>query len=276
MTATLGRYKAPPTPEWYIKPINACRLSVLTTARGFETLGEAYIRRNGTPYTLDDRVTLMRALRRQASKHRGESPAVAKGYSRDDAIYAYRKVFPTGWAQSVSPLPSEMWEMLTKGWFLSVSGNVDDVPGSSKLDDKVNDVPHEIGLAPFPKNGKVRVYEPMRPVSQSPIWVDWSDIKKFSSEFATNGRRVCIRIKAGADTARAQLAETTRAQIERKNERIDELRLSLSEASATVAVLTAEVKALTEQLAECRDDGCDAAVEAILDDLEAWITEKRL
>ncbi len=45
---------------------------------------------------------------------------------------------------------------------------------ASKLDDRVNDVAHEIGIAPFPNAAGWLVYEPMRSIAQGPIRVSWS------------------------------------------------------------------------------------------------------
>lgn len=190
------------TSELWMSPINGCRLSTMLTAARFQCLDERFTNPSGKPYTRNQRVNVMKELRVAASEHRGESVATADGYSRDDALYAYNKVFPWGKAELYNPTSAQLKQALRDGYFVSLSGNVDDVPQRSTLDNAVNDVPHEIGLARLSNDGsKVLVYEPMR--TDRPIWVDWKDILKFGSEFETNGRYVCIRVKTGWSTNEA-------------------------------------------------------------------------
>ena len=256
MSVKLRKYRAPATPETLMRPITGCRISTLVTARAYETLGEQITRANGQPYSVKQRETLMRWLRRLAAEHRGETVATAKGYSRADALYAYDKAFPTGRAIAADITPDQMWEYLKDGWFLSVSGNVDDVPDRSKLDDYVNPVAHEIGIAPFPNaKDEVVVYEPMTPIGRSPIVVRWFDLKRFSSEFATNGRRLCIRVKAGYDT---EAQRVRRNQVD-LSQTIDRLRQSRNEALGTITARDVEIAGLRLDLAQCQEDGSPAA-----------------
>lgn len=254
------------TPETWMTPYNGCRMSTLLTAARFQTLDEKFTNPSGKPYTKRQRTKLMKRLREEASKHRGVSAAQADGYSRDDALYAYRVVFPWGKAESFDPSPQQLREALTDGYFVSISGNVDDVPGRSPLDDAVNDVPHEIGLARFnAKRTHVLVYEPMR--SDKPIWVKWEDVKRFASEFGPP--YVAIKFKIGwatkaeatKRTYQQRLANVRLAKAEAEDE-AERLAGKLAEAEYERKQLQTEYDALeadfaaTEQLLqECHASG---------------------
>jgi len=268
MTVVRSKYRPPHTSERSFAVKNLCRMLVLVAARGVETTGEVFVRQNGTPYTHDDRRTLAKTLRRHAARKRGEAPLEAKGFNRDEALYAYAKTWPTGRAYAADPTMAEMKELLRNGWFISVSGSVDDVPGRSPLDDWVSDYPHEIGLLPFPNGTGPLVVEPMRPKGAGLIRVPWSDINKFSSEFATDGRRLCIKVKGGWDTKEARTRRDLAQVVAAQERRIERIR---AERNAALA----EAVRLNEQLSECRDDKCDAEVEAVLDRFHELETEVR-
>ena len=273
MTVALRKYKAPHTPERAFLPLNSCRLCTLTAGRGYETTGEVYVRSDGRPYTAADRVSIAKWLRRLASVKRGESPTMAKGYDRDQALFAYAKAFPTGRAFPVQPTPDEMVALLDDGWFLSVSGNVKWCPGS-KLAEYVNEVVHEIGVAPFPTSAGYLVHEPMRPLGKSPIRVPFADIRRFSKEFAAgDGGRFCIKIKAGYDTKAARVRRESADQ----TRTIARLRDQRDDAEAAVSRRDRDIAALTLDLVECREDQDDenAAREQLLDALHDFEMEQR-
>ncbi len=198
MTATVARYEPKTTPEKWMRPTNGCRLSVLVSARAFETLGESLIRPSGAFYDRQARTSQMKWLRR-ATGRRYDAP----GYDRDNALRAYAKVFPAGNAIRANDRPRVIKNNLEEGWFYSISGNTKHCRPGSPLRPFVNEVAHEIGIAPFPyDNGDVDVCEPMSPTGRGWVRVPWKDIKAFSSEFAWDmGRRVCIRFDTGYGTA---------------------------------------------------------------------------
>ena len=255
MTVTRAKYRPPHTSEREFAVKNLCRLVVLTAARGVETTGEVFVRQNGTPYTHADRMTIANVLRRYAAKKRGEPPLQAKGFNRDQALYAYAKSFPSGQAKAIDPTMADIKSLLRGGWFLSVSGSVDDVPGKSKLDDWVSDYPHEIGLLPFPDSVGPLVVEPMRPKGAGLIRVSWSDVAKFSSEFATNGERLCIGVRAGYDTKAAQVRRGRAIDLVRSFAARARVRDDLEDALADVAARDLRIASLELDLAQCREDG---------------------
>ncbi len=242
MTATVLKYEPPTTPETWMRPINGCRLSVLVSARAFETLGEELTRPNGKPYDRKLRTVLMRSLR--AATGRGRN---APGYTRDNALRAYAKVFgEDANAVRANDRPRIIKDNLEDGWFYSISGNTGRTRPGSPLRRFVNPVAHEIGIAPFPyPNGDVDVCEPMSPMSRGWVRVPWKDIKAFSSEFAFDmGRRVCIRFKTGRYTEAAMVRR-------RKNDALAKL------TSTNVKLVKAnrtgrrDVDALTLKLRQC-------------------------
>lgn len=275
MAATAKKYKAPRTPETWITPYNACRFSTLLMLRAQETLGEQLIRGNGTAYDRKDRTTLLRWLRRLGGQRAGKGIA-ASGYNRPDALYAYEKAFPRGKAVRANDRPSTIRENLGKGWSYSISGNVGKTRPGSPLRDHVNPVGHEIGIRAYSyKDGMVDVWEPMTP--ECWVRVPFSDVKDFSSAYSWDmGRRVCIRVKTGADTqaarARFQLAETI-VDLETRLRRIRDER---DEAQQRVAELSTALLDVTAQLTECREDCGPAAREQLLDALQEWLDAQRL
>jgi len=219
-----NKFKPSATPETWIKPTTACRLSTLVTAARYQTLDEYFTNPSGKPYTKTQRTRVMRRLRALAADHRGESVAAAKGYSRGNALYAYRKLFPELRAEPFDPTGAELKQALRDGYFVSLSGNVDDVPGSSRLDDKVGDVPHEVGLARLNGDGtQVLVYEPM---SHKPFWVRWAHVTKFGSEFRNNKRYFCIRFEIGVGSAGAVAERKLRAVRDERNTLKEDLALA--------------------------------------------------
>lgn len=267
MAVVKRKYRPPHTSEREFNVWNNCRLLVLTAARGCETLGEVFIRADGRPRSHDQRMSIANWLRRYAAQKRGEKPLGAKGFTRDEALYAYAQAFPSGKAKAMGPTMADMRDLVADGWFISVSGSVDDVPGKSALDDWVSDYPHEIGIVPYSSTADgPLIVEPMRPRGRGLVRASWSDVAKFSSEFATNGYRFCIGVKSGYDTAaaRARRARTDTQTIERLRARRDEL---LEQARAS----DLEIASLSFQLTECREDAPNAS--AALDAVEERFTE---
>lgn len=263
MAISANKFKPSVTPETWMWPTNGCRMSTLVTAARYQSLDEWFTNPSGKPYTKTQRTKVMKRLREAASLHRGEASTAAKGYGRDDALAAYAEVFPDGKAEAFNPTADELKTVLRLGYFVSISGNTDDVPDVSNLDDRVNDVPHEIGLARLSKDGtKVLVYEPMR--TDKPIWVKWEHIKKFASEFATNGRYVAIRFDIGWGTAEEQVR---RAYVDRLATLRRDRNAALQEQQRLedeVAALEDQVAALEIDVAESEwDDAVDAAVAAV-------------
>lgn len=267
MAVVKRKYRPPHTSEREFAVKNNCRLLVLTAARGCETLGEVFIKADGRPRNHDQRMSIANWLRRYAAQARGEKPLEAPGFNRDEALYAYAKAFPTGQAKSLDPTMSEIRDLSANGWFISVSGSMDDVPDASDLDDYVSDYPHEIGIVPYSENADgPLIVEPMRPKHKGLVRASWSDLAKFSSEFATNGKRLCIGIKSGYDTAaaRARRARPDTQTIERLREQRDEL-------VATQRENSLEIANLSLQLAECREDAPNAG--AALDAVEEGLKD---
>jgi len=277
MTVVQRKYRPPHTSEREIPVWNCCRLVVLTAARGVETTGEVFVKANGSPYTHDNRESIVKVLRRFASEKRGEPPSVAKGYNRQEALYAYERAWPGSSVKAIDPTMEELRDLLRSGWFISVSGSVDDVPGRSPLDDWVSDYPHEIGLCPYPTDTGPLVVEPMRPKGAGLIRVPWSDIAKFSSEFAVNGRRHCIAVKAGYATKAAEVrrAKPDQQTIERLRDARDRLQDTVGRLMTDIAAAEARNNDLLAQLTECREDKCAAEIEGVLDRLHEWEEAER-
>jgi len=279
MPVSMRKYRAPHTSEREFAVKNCCRLVVLVAARGFETLGEQLQRQNGDCYGHKQRMALVDLLRRHAAEHKGVKPTEAAGFNREDALYAYAKAFPSGRAISVDPTPDEMWDLLNDGWFLSVSGNTDDVRSASQLDDWVNDVPHEMGIVPWPKSkDQVRVVEPMRPMGKGYAVATWQDVVRFSSEFATNGRRVVIKVRTGYDTRVARRGRLDDDLIRDKNAALARLREQRDALTDEVRRVTLDHDAIEAQLTECREDRPDVgsaldAIEERFADLIAGVRE---
>lgn len=253
MAVSADKFKPSVTPETWMSPVNGCRISTLTTAARFQTLDERFTNPSGKPFTKTQRTKLMKRLRVLASEHRGQTPAAADGYSRDDAVYAYEKAFPGYQFHAVDLKPSEMAQMLRSGWFLSLSGNVSHTSPGCILRAYVNPVDHEIGIARLSADGtKALVYEPMRP--DRPVWVKWSDITAFGSEFAFGGgKRVCIAFKIGSDTAEAEALS-----------RLQRVRSQRDDANKTIETLEEDAARLVDDLEACREaqNDCGDAVEA--------------
>lgn len=271
MPATTRKYRPPHTSERAMTVKNSCRFHALVIIRAHETNGEQLIRKDGRPYTHSGRLKLAKVLRYHAAQRRGEPPLAADGFNRDQALYAYDQVFPTGHAVAADLTPAQMRLRLEGGWAMTVSGNVDSVPASSPLDDFVNDVPHEIAVLPFPNDHGPLVDEPMRPRGAGLIRVSWSDLNRFTSEFKdSQNRRHCVVVRAGWDTEKARRQRADARVITRT-------RADRDEAAARVIEQDREIAALTIQLTECREDGDpEAAREQLLDALHDWETEQRL
>jgi hypothetical protein len=266
------KFRPDVTPEWWIPPITGCRFSTLTTGARFQSLDEYFTKPSGQRTGKPHRTRVMAQLRRYGAEHRGESVAEADGYSWDDAVYAYKKMFP-GWrCLKVGLRPNQIKDYLKAGHFISVSGNVGRTPAGSILRAAVNPVPHEIGLARLNTDGtKVLVYEPMR--RDKPVWVPWSDVKAFSSAFTyDNGRRYCIALPIGWATDSATIA---RAELRRAKRLRGEIEDAKAQANAFEDMLDSantEIAALEVQLANCDSDpdaAYDAALANVLDAVEA-------
>jgi len=265
MTAQTKKYRPPHTSERAIYPMNCCQLVAILGARAMETNGEVFIRANGPQYNHKNRVSLVKWLRRKAAQHRGVAAADAPGFNRDDTLFAYSKVFPSGRAIPVNVTPAEAWDLLEHGWYLSISGNTNDVPAASPLDDYVNDVAHQIGILPFPKDkDNVWVVEPMRPQTKGLVKVKWDDIRAFSNEFGRD--RLVIKVKAGWDTAAARVRRSNQAKINTLTAARDNLRDERDKLRAKVTSQDIEIAALSVQLQECRDDAPDT--EAVITSIE--------
>ena len=269
MTVVKRQYRPPHTSEREFVVKNNCRLLVLTAARGVETTGEVFIRANGKPYTHGDRMVIANWLRRYAAEARGVKPNEAPGFSRPQALYAYEKAFPSGRAKPLDITMADLKDLNRDGWFISVSGSMNDVPGNSALDDYVSDYPHEIGIVPYlTNNAGPLIIEPMRPKGAGMVRASWSDVAKFSNEFATNGKRFCIGVKAGYDTkaARARRARPDTQTIERLRGIRDSLQADLVESQQRVVAQDIEIADLSLKLAECNEDQNGAS--DVIDDAE--------
>jgi len=271
MAANPNKFRPDVTPETWITPITACRFSTLTTAARYHTLDEAFTTPAGKGFGKQARTAVMRRLRAYGSEHRGQSVAAADGYNREDALYAYRKMYPTYKVYSLSPRPKEMAALLKQGFFLSVSGNVGLTPAGSILRARVNPVPHEIGLARLNGDGtKVLVYEPMRP--DKPVWVPWSHVKAFSSAFAFGGgRRVCIGVRIAWATAEGFTARAGERRAKRLRAERDDERAERQAAEDMIESAQIEIAGLERQLEACEssgEDGWQSALLGIIDHAE--------
>jgi hypothetical protein len=258
MTATVARYHGPHTSEKLMLPYNGCRLSVLVAARGYETLGEAFVRPNGNTYTLDNRATMMKWLRRLAAQDRGESPTEAKGFSRDNALYAYAKAFPDGNAVRANDRPATIRARLEAGWFYSVSGNTKHTRPGSLLRRRVNPVAHEIGFVGW-FDGDVDCYEPM---TGYVFRVPFRDIKDFSSEYAFDqGRRLCIRFRIGWATAAAKARRQGREDLLVYGRALDQAAATIETQKKRIARLRERLQDPDEAAAAAREQFADAIIE---------------
>jgi len=226
-----------------------------------------FIRADGRTFTHANRMTVANVLRRAAAEARGEAWNEAKGFDINQALAAYAKVFPTGRAKRMDLTMADMRDLSQQGWFISTSGSMDDVPGKSPLDDYVSDYPHEIGIVPFTsKDNTTLIVEPMRPQGRGLVRALWSDVAKFSSEFATNGQRPCIVIESGYDT---KAARVNRRRPD--TQKIEELRGRLEEKRTRIMAQDLEIASLNIQLVECRENAPNAG--AALDAIEEGFTE---
>jgi hypothetical protein len=227
---------------------NSCRFHALVIVRAMETNGEQLIRRDGKPYTHSGRLKVARLLRYHAAQRRGEAPLEADGFNRDQALYAYRKVFKTGRAFAADLTPAEMKTFLRDGWAMTVSGNVDSVPASSPLDDFVNDVPHEIAILPFPNDYGPLVDESMRPRGAGLIRVSWAHLNRFTSEFKDGrNRRHCVLVKAGWDTAKARATRDRDQTIAKQKRTIARVREARDDALGDLEAANDEIARLEQQ-----------------------------
>lgn len=272
-----NKFRPSATPETWVYPYTTCRLSTLITAARFQCLDERFRNPSGSLFTKTQRTKLLKRLRTLALDHKGETLAENRGFNRENALYAYRVAFPWGKAERFDPTPPQLKQALRDGYFVSISGNVDDVPGSSKLDDKVNDVPHEIGLARLSKDeSQVLVYEPM---TNGSFWAKWEHVKLFASEFQSGGRYFAIRFKIGYGTLLAQhkrTCATRRQQLKSAVERAEAAQLDaeteLRRLETEYDELTADFGATEQLLAECQTHQCEDewndALEAAISSLE--------
>lgn len=259
------------TPETWMTPTNGCRLSTLLTAGRFQCLDERFRNPSGKAYTKTQRTKIMKRLRYHAAQHRGVSTASLDGFNRDDALYAYRIVFPWGDAESFSPTLNELRDALEGGYFISLSGNTKHTSADCPLRRYVNPVDHEIGLARFNKSGtRVLVYEPMNP--NKPVWVDWEDVKRFASEFKnSSGRHVAIRFKTGWSTFSNSVKRIYTKRLDSVRAKRDDAVDERDRLQKDVESLTSEVSDLEMALRLCESepDGWDDAIDAAVDAVEA-------
>lgn len=277
MPATTRKYKPPHTSERNMSVRNSCRFHALVILRAVETTGEQLIRKDGKPYTHNGRLNLARLLRKHAADLRGEDPLEADGFNRAQAVYAYQKVFKTGAAFPADLTPAQMRKRLEDGYAISVSGNTDSVPNASKLDDFVNDVPHEIAVLPFPNDFGPLVDEPMRPKGSGLIRVSWKALNRFTSEFKdSQGRRICIIAKAGWDTKANRQTRELNAELdeqERTIARVREARDEWREKFDSEQVISNELRADLE-VCEASNPPDDVLNDFI--DLQlAWLEDHR-
>jgi len=225
--------------------MNGCRSICGVVLRAYETTGESLIWPSGQPYGKRARVKQSERYRVLMAEARGVSVAQAPGFSRDQSIYAYRKMFSDGNAQPSSPTKDQLRQGLQAGYAYSLSGDVRDVPDPTKLDDWVNETAHEIAVVPRQNRaGKWLVYEPSHRKS---IWVPFSDVWAFTKRFRSGGRAVAIRVKAGSATQAAIVArqkskriQGLRDDLDKMADRRDIIRDQRDEARAEVARLIAE------------------------------------
>ena len=249
-------------------PTNGCRFSVLVMLRAAETLGEALTQQDGTPYDRARRTTLMRHLRKLGGERTGKG-INAPSYNRPDAIHAFGQAFPSGEAIRANDRPPTIKANLADGWAYSISGNVSETRPGSSLRDNVNVVGHELGLRAYsysPDDDHVDVWEPMTPACW--VRVPWRDVRDFSSAYRWDqGRRVCIRVKTGADTAQAR----TRGRLADAQRELTTVKRERNVARRQVTALEARVVLLEAQV----DNGPDAAWEAAHVASIAWHEDQR-
>jgi hypothetical protein len=282
MTVQAEKYRAPFTSErWVSRPYNSCRAVSLHHLRSFETLGESITWANGLPYGRPARVKQVEAIRDRMAQKRGTPASSADGFNRDEALFAYRVEFPDGNAVEANPTKDGLLAGLKAGYAYSLSGNVRDVPDYSPIDDAVNEVPHEIAVAPIQRaDGRWLVYEPM---AAKRIWAEFEQVWAFTKQFRTDGRAFGLRVKAGYATKAAKIARTCqerKAVLKQQRDRaLDAQRTAETELQAAEDALEAcealliacreQAPDCTQREAAARQTALDDAINALVDLQEA-------
>lgn len=258
--------------RWGSAPYRTCRVSADFHATMVATDNEANLNDFARPRGKRGRE---KVLRRGWKAFLDQTPADANGWAdQGDVIRIHRAMFPglPDPKLGSSKDPSRVLDLIGPN-AVSLAIDTSVLPPTDAVRRYVGAVAHQgVAYEVRTRDGRreVKWIDAMHPPSDTYTghWVLWSSLVRGARAIGGSNTFYFELYPAGQWTDAALEEANWQSVVMRKNDRITRLKADLEAEQK-------ETAALMEQLDECRSDCGDGATEALLDDLEEWIEERR-
>ena len=201
---------------------------------------------------------------------------------RDDIPRIHRAMFP-GLPQPMAYHAGPEWVWDRLGTFAhSLAIDTGAVGSGDAIRRYVGAVPHQVVVYKRKTINSVRwakIIDPMHKQSElyTGHWVKWSSLKKCALAIkGAAGKFLGFRFPVGLWTAEELMRQKKNRTITSlKAQHLEDVRSLKAQHREVVAAKDGEIAAMTEQLTECREDTCAAAIEEVLDRFDDLGTEIR-